>query len=261
MNKVLSILVALIVATPVMAGVTIDCDYPQDESGIVEVYYTASDAADLVRAFALDIELSAGEIVAITDFDPNYPIYPGSITISGGVVTGWGTPIATGTGALTGTGQATLEMGSLYAAGDDANTPTVTGLLCKIEVGENCTLEITGNATRGNVVFESGASTDVYAAATVADLPTGCLCRGDVNADGKISPADISAIGLFLSPAYKFSDPKYTCSPVPEGLDCYDVNEDGKISPADISAIGLFLSPAYKFSDPKYTYVGCMAPL
>jgi len=244
MNKVLSILVALIVATPLMAGVTIDCNYPQDESGIVEVYYTASDAADLVRAFALDIELSAGEIVAITDFDPNYPIYPGSIDIVGGAVNDWGTPIATGTGALTGTGQATLEMGSLYEAGDDANTPGVTGLLCKIEVSENCTLEITGNATRGNVVFESGASTDVYAAATIDDIaPVGCqTCLGDINGNTAVEPGDYGIMISMLNSAaaqgfvIPSTDPRYNI--------CADLNQNTAVEPGDYGILISMLNAA-----------------
>jgi hypothetical protein len=259
MNKVLSILVALIVAAPLMAGVTIDCNYPQDASGIVEVYYTASDSLDLVRAFALDIELTAGEIVAITETDPNYWVYPGSIVIIDGDVNQPGTPVATGTGALTGPGQATLEMGSLYATDEPNYVPGTTGLLCKIQVSENCTLEITGNATRGNVVFESGASTDVYAAATVGDIvPVGCQCRGDTNDSGSISPADISKISAFLA-GYSTADPKYTCPSVPEGMECYDVNGSGSISPADISKISAFLA-GYSTADPKYTFVGCMPP-
>jgi len=164
-----------------------------------------------------------------------------------------------------------LCMGSLTTDILDAGTwaPNAKTPLAILEFTDATTgVEIGHDTARGSIIDASGVSM----AATISidgdpagplpgviDIqPAGCACRGDVNDDGKISPADISAVMSYLSPAYKLASPAYTCTPVPAGDECYDVNEDGKISPADISAVMSFLSPDYKDASPAYTYVGCM---
>jgi hypothetical protein len=203
MKKLVSILAVLLIATPVMAAVTIECNQPTEGEGIVEIRYQVDDT-DLVRAFALDIVLDNGaDFVGEPNedyLDPNYWVYPGQIVISGGAVVDTNTPVASGNGALTGTGQMTIEMASLYYG--DNNEPDPNGLLCTIEVDGDCTVSISGNATRGNVVFESGVSVEVSASCQVTGMdPTagtcwditecGCQPNGDINCDGSVDFVDL----------------------------------------------------------------------
>ena len=261
MKKILSILVALLIAAPAMAGVTITCqetDAP-DPCGIVEIRFQVDNPGDLARAFALDISVTDGNVSLSpdqNDLDPNYWVYPGQITIVDGNVTDQGLPVASGNGALSPPSGLTIEMASLYASG--ATPPDVNGVLCKVITTENCTVNITGNATRGNAVMESGASVEVSASGAVTRFFEGCACRGDVDNSGKVSPGDMASIVAYVSPAYATTSPPYTCTPVPAGDECYDVNLDDKISPADMAAIIAFVSPAYATTTPPYTYTGCM---
>lgn len=208
MKKMLFMLMVLLIASPAFAGVTITCNQPTPGNGRVDINYSVDDA-NLVRAFALNVQVSAGTISAVNNVNAKYRIYPGSIVISGGVVTNWGTPVASGTGALGGIGTSgvTLEMGSLYKMSDvnDANKPATSGLLCSITATAACTVTISGNPTRGNVVFESGATTDVSSncAVTFPPPPTcwdASQCAGqpygDANCDGYVNFADLARIKL-----------------------------------------------------------------
>jgi hypothetical protein len=189
-----------------MAAVTIECNEVNEvvfgDVGFVEILYEVDDT-DLVRAFALDIVLDNGADFADgpNNLDPNYWVYPGQIVISGGAVVDTNTPVASGNGALGGTGQMTIEMASLYYG--DNNSPDQGGRLCTIQVDKNCTVTITGNATRGNVVFESGTSTEVSASCEVIwAAPPTCWdateCAGQPNGDatcnGSINLADLYAL-------------------------------------------------------------------
>jgi hypothetical protein len=146
-----------------MAAVSISCS--DAGSGVADIYYDAQGEVELIRAFGLDIEADTANIIAVTDVNPNYYIYPGTIQITDGNVTAWGTPVAPandpGAGTGLGTGSVTIEMGSLYAAGDGNLTPDPCGLLCKVSIDANCTLTITTNVTRGGVVMEDTATPTV----------------------------------------------------------------------------------------------------
>ena len=264
MKKILSILVALLIAAPAMAGVTITCQevgiVGDPEEAVVEIRYQVDmdNPSDLARAFALDISVTDGN-VALDELslDPNYWVYPGQITIEDGNVTAYGLPVASGNGALLPPSGMTIEMASLYPSG--ATPPDVNGVLCKVQTTANCTVNVAGNATRGNAVMESGASVDVDSSCDVTGLPEGCQCFGELTGDGNISIADMVAVGSYLNP-YSGSTPNpYTCDPIPPGDECYDTNHDDKISMADMIAIGSFLNP-YAGSTPNpYTAYGqCM---
>jgi hypothetical protein len=154
----------------------------------------------------------------------------------------------------------TIEMASLYVGAP--NSPDPCGLLCKVETTANCTVTITGNATRGNVVLESATSIEVDTNCEVTNYPEGCQCWGDVSGstigvpDTQVSVFDLSYIVGYLSPAYS---PTFV-GPVAAGYECADVSgstlgkQDNQISVFDLSRIVGYLSPAY-----SPTYVGpCM---
>jgi len=170
MKKLVLALVVALVATPALAKVTIEAKHLGD--GIVAIDYDATTESELVRAFALDITVTAGVIEDINDYavgDDNggYGIFPANfsryITVDPqtGDVQDWAvqgyTPVAdpNDPGALGGLGTSgiTIELGSLY----DTNAPAKSGRLCTIKVSENCEVQLALNQMRGNVVLESAA--------------------------------------------------------------------------------------------------------
>jgi hypothetical protein len=175
MRKMIFTLAVVLLAAPAWADVEIILTDLGD--GVIEISYDASTETELVRAFALNIEATDGNIIDINDFvvgDNNggYGIAPGSfrdnITVNPttGMVDSWVgnpnpyTPVAPAgdpdaLGGI-GTGGVTIEMGSLYE--DPGNAPDPCGVLCTITVDENVSeVCVTGNAIRGNVVLESAA--------------------------------------------------------------------------------------------------------
>mgnify|MGYP003574182233 FL=1 len=181
MRTLILTLTVLLFTAPVWATVTIELENLGD--GKIAVSYTSNEA-ERIRAFALDIVATDGNIIDVNDYavgDDNngYGIFPGtfaaSITVDPGtgLVGNWDvagySPVAPASdpdalGGI-GTGGVTVEMGSLY---DTAPPDDETGMLCTITVDENVSkVCVTGNAIRGNVVLES--------AAEVQDLVTGCL--------------------------------------------------------------------------------------
>lgn len=255
MKKIVLVLAVLLFAAPAMATVSITCTADGNE---VSVWYDATSETELVRAFALDITTDSGaKIVKMDSFDPNYPIYPGSIVISGGSVTNYGSAICDGNypgdgypgtkGGLD-TNGVTIEMGSLYVGA--ANEPDVNDLLCKLYVDADCTVTIKENAIRSGIVLE-----DVTDPAT--DLPSTCevsvcsACSYDLNGDTYLGPEDVSAFIVFLN---KYSDNYYyVCSPDPNYDPCLDANGDTCNGPEDLSKLIVELN---KYSD-NYYYVLC----
>jgi hypothetical protein len=175
-------LAVVLLAAPTWAGVTITLT--DLGSNKIAIGYDATTEAELVRALALDVTATDGNIVDIDDYavgDDNggYGIFPGNFSLhitvnpTTGMVDSWDdpnyTPVAPADdpGALGGLGTdgITIEMGSLY----DTMAPATTGVLCTVTVSEGTTkLCVTGNAIRGNIVMENAA--EVVPAEACIDL-------------------------------------------------------------------------------------------
>jgi hypothetical protein len=172
MKNLILALAVLLLAAPVWADVTITLEDLGE--GKIAVNYDATSEAGLVRAFALDISATDGNIIDINDFaigDDNggFGIFPGTFAAANvvvnpgtGQVDNWAvdgySPVAPAgdpdaLGDIPGPG-ITVEMGSLY----DTAAPAKSGLLCTITVDGNVTqVCVAGNAIRGNVVLETAA--------------------------------------------------------------------------------------------------------
>ena len=175
MRTMILALAVVLLAAPAWAGVTITVTKISDTKVAIG-YNATSELPELVRAFALDLTVTDGNIVDINDYavgDDNhgYGIFPGNfslyITVNGttGKVDSWDdpnyTPVAPAgdPGALGGldTNGITVEMGSLY----DTNAPAAIGVLCTVTVSAGTKkLCVTGNAIRGNIVMEDAAEVD-----------------------------------------------------------------------------------------------------
>ena len=258
MKKMVLVLAVLLFAVPAMATVTITCTADGNE---VSVWYDATSESELVRAFALDIIASDdANIVKMDSFDPNYPIYPGSIVISSGSVTNSGSPICDGNypgdgypgtkGGLD-TNGVTIEMGSLYVG--EANEPDANGLLCKLYVDASCTVTIKENTIRSGVVMEdvTDPATNLSSSCEATVGATCDACSFDLNSDTYLGPEDVSALIVLLN---KYSDNWYYISPGDDDYDvCLDANGDTYIGPEDLSKLIVELN---KHSDNWY-YVLC----
>jgi hypothetical protein len=171
MKKFSLIVAVLLLAAPALAQVDITCECAD---GVVTISYDAG--TDTVRAFALDITVAGGTITgydtAVT-YDPNYNIYPGSISIVDGEVNDLGTPIGdpndhVDTKAGLGTDAVTIEMGALYDLGGAA--PPSSGQLIKLMVDGGTTVTIEENDARGGVVLTDGSTPGINS--------PGCECGG-----------------------------------------------------------------------------------
>jgi hypothetical protein len=173
MRKMILTLAVVLLAAPAWATVTIELEEISD--GVIQIGYNATSETELVRAFALDIVATDGNITGIADYsvgDDNggYGIFPGSfagnITVNPttGMVDSWVgnpnpyTPVAPAgdpdaLGDIPGPA-ITIEMGSLYATA----APAKTGVLCTITIESTVSkVCVTGNAIRGNVVLENAS--------------------------------------------------------------------------------------------------------
>jgi hypothetical protein len=191
MKKFILPLAVVLLATPAWATVTITVE---DEGGCVAaIKYAVSGEPNKVRAVALDIQVDAGEIIAISvymkGYGPGLGIFPARfrdyITVdpATGEFTTWDvndyTPLAdpNDPGALGGLGTAgvTIEMGGLwYPTGDGSpNAAPDSGTLCKLTVSGNCNMSVAENATRGGIVL-----TDPSVAPTVDLVGGPVTCAG-----------------------------------------------------------------------------------
>jgi hypothetical protein len=154
MKKILLALAILLIANPAWAGLTITATQP-DDCNTVQISYDMDDTdSNLPRAFALEISLdNDANMGPVTYVNPEFYVYPGSIVITGGVVTNYGTPVAESD-----ISSMTIEMGSLYAAEDPCHTspPAENGTLLKFMVqnDKDCNVSLAQNAIRGGVVME-----------------------------------------------------------------------------------------------------------
>jgi hypothetical protein len=276
MKKFAFVLAILMLAAPALARVEITCTSTTD--GVVTVSYDASGEPNLVRAFAMNIVPDSGaKITAVGDFNSKYPIYPGSIDINvaenkvdddGNAVCDPCEYDDTLPGLNT-TGGITVEMASLYQAGDDANKPASSGTLFKLVVDSDCCLTFTENATRGGIVLEDPeADPDPNFVGANICVSTGCDCWGDVytapDGDGWITAEDATQIFTKLREARDTtSSPIYTGGfyfPLTTDgyYDCYDTypvgSGDGWITAEDAPQVFTNLRDARdETSSPYYT--------
>jgi hypothetical protein len=192
MKKSFLCLFLIFYPTAAVAGIIITCERVGNTAeGIIQVSYVASDDANLPRAFGLDIIVDDGnitEIVPGTESE-DYWVYPGTITITSGVITDLGTPMApsSDTGACGGSGDScmTVEMGSLYddPCDPEHNTPpALSGILFRFTIDNwygfsDCNVIISSNSARGGVVLENGEQAST-------NLPTTCIWQPPLCYDG-----------------------------------------------------------------------------
>jgi hypothetical protein len=201
MKKILLVMAILLIATPTWAGLTITATSP--DCNTVQIYYDM-DVSDpnLPRAFALEISLdNDANIGPVTYVDPNFHVYPGSIVITGGVVTDQGTPVAESD-----VNSMIVEMGSLYAADDPCHTSppaeNSTLLIFKVQNDKDCNVSLAQNAIRGGVVMED--TTQEFSPSYVT--LTGCHVDG---CDGCNFPSDHPDYSAWLAR----SSPPSWCNP------------------------------------------------
>jgi hypothetical protein len=167
MKKMLIVLLAIAIATPAMAAVTVS---GTDQGSLVgKVSYNWDGAGKRPRAFALTVSVSAGTITTCTPTktgestaaSKGFGIFPGTIAIdSTGAVTSYGTPVEANTrpgagGTGLGTSSIVIAMGSLYTAGDANKAPANSGDLFTFAVTSACTVTVTPEVTyRAGVVGE-----------------------------------------------------------------------------------------------------------
>jgi hypothetical protein len=218
MKKLLVVLAILAVAVPSMAATTVTCAVsgtPTTTGGVANVNYAYDTVGSFPRAFALDISTNLGTITAVTATktgesivgSTGFGIFPGTIAIdSTGSVTSVGTPVApqsdlpSGTQAGLGTAAVTVELGSLYAssAAKPANSGTilsVTIACATASTARTATITIAPNVARGGLVLEDATTATVGSTCTIvipAVAPS--VCKGDVNASGKVDNADVIAL-------------------------------------------------------------------
>lgn len=201
MKKTVLVLAVLMLAVPVMAGLTIT-PAQVGTTNVVQVSYarTGADDVNIPRAFALDVRMTPANDtnLAPTNFNSSYYVAPGSFSYVGGV-TVWGTPAVEPNKV-----GFTTEMGSLWAT-NDANHPSApasSGLLFSFTVDKTCDVNITENAQRGGVVMESTSVSfpsdyvTIVSPVHVSLGPTQVACPNVINLDRVAARAAIVAAGL-----------------------------------------------------------------
>jgi hypothetical protein len=196
MKKIIFILAVLVCIAPAMAVVEVSCD-ASDTTVTVSYDVTGGDT-NLPRAFALDITVDSGAtITSFTRLNDKFWVHPGSINIVDGDLQGEGNAVASqadypaDTLGGVGTAGITVEMGSLYEAGDAPNTPTASEDLFSFVVSGDCTVSIAENTARGGVVIENVADiTPALTGCVVSSGPT--CCPGDGEGDSDIDLIDFN---------------------------------------------------------------------
>jgi hypothetical protein len=198
MKKLIVVLMAVAVAAPTMAAVTLTCT--QLGVGQGKVSYSWDGNGQRPRAFALNVEVSAGTITGCTPSktgestsgSKGFGIFPGTIDLTDPCNPVWNTPIepnglpgASGSGL--GTNKIVVVLGSLYRARDANVAPNATGDLFTVGVSSCCTVTITPETTyRRGVMGEDGNTIPVAPAICSLFLPpeplTGVLATNGTQA-------------------------------------------------------------------------------
>jgi hypothetical protein len=243
MQKILVTFIVLAVAAPVRAEVLITCEQ-LDNTNEVVVSYDARSQISRVRAFALDVRVSDGNIVDVNCVSDDYTVHPGSIHIdeNGNVVDHGSCVCAAGySGTLGGldTNGVTIETGSLYVG--EANAPDACGVLLTFIVDGIGAIEVTinENTIRHGVVLEdydTPAEVNAPGCSILNDPnigtcwdPNECAGQpyGDSSCDGTVGFLDLGKTKMhFFSHE---GEPNYDC--------CTDYNHDGKIDFLDLGIL------------------------
>ncbi len=145
----------------------------QDTNGLANINYQCT-AGEVVRAFALDVQVDRGQILAVTNFfrgpslatAQGYGIFPASfrdhIVPTSGTNANWNaagySPLAAvadnPAGTLPGLNSSgvTLELGALWDPGVPAGAPPSSGTLCALQLSEPARVSVAANLSRGGIV-------------------------------------------------------------------------------------------------------------
>jgi hypothetical protein len=198
MRTLILALAVILLAAPAWADVEIKLEGDPGNARKVWIKYDATGETDLVRAFALNIQATDGNIIDCNDFTPGddtggFGVFPGKfasvpidVNPTTGQVDNWykagydpvapaGDPDALG--EIPGPG-ITVEMGSLYDS--PTNAPGKEGILCSITLDDDVSkVCVTGNAIRGNVVLETAAEAVLNPAEVCYSPVTECIPPSD----------------------------------------------------------------------------------
>lgn len=209
MKRLVCILAVLALTAPTFADVTISVA-PDGTTT-----YTSTEIVP-IRAMALDISVSAGQIDGISGYKTDgyssaaakgYGVYMTSIDLSVPATPVWGDPVADPADNPHSVGKIpasaiTVELGSLYDPDVPADAPLLTGgTLFKLCVSETCDVTITANMDIGGVVLEGDPPTQATLAASggtnvsCGSVYPECwgyaqICRGDSDGSGFVDTSD-----------------------------------------------------------------------
>ena len=154
--------------------------YVEEVGGKAWIKYHCT-AGEIVRAFALDVTVNAGQITHVSEFfrgentstTRGYGFFPTSfrnhITVTSGTNINWNitayTPLAAPTDRPAGTqpglnsSGVTLEFGALWNPDIPAAIPTASGVLCALQLSQPALVSIAENRDRGGVVSATTGNT------------------------------------------------------------------------------------------------------
>ncbi len=170
MKHSLLLLTLLLLVHPAPATVRV---YVQGTNGLANLNYECT-AAEVVRAFALDVTVDHGVILGVTNYfrglstaaARGYGIFPASfrdsVTVLSGTNADWSSngysPLAVPAdnpgGTLPGlnSGGVTLELGALWDPAVAAAVPPPRGTLCSLLLSQPANVTVGANASRGGVI-------------------------------------------------------------------------------------------------------------
>ena len=165
-----SLLLLLFLLCPVRGAVIV---FVQATNGLANINYTCT-AGETVRAFALDVSVDRGQIIAVTNYfrglstaaGNGYGIFPASfrdnVTVSSGSNANWNatgySPLAAAAddpaGTLPGLNSSgvTLEFGALWDPAVPAAIPPASGTLCALQLNQTANVSIAANTSRGGII-------------------------------------------------------------------------------------------------------------
>jgi hypothetical protein len=283
MKKVLLVVLAIAIATPAMAAVTLT----GTSTGLTAtVGYSWDGTGKLPRAFGLTVTATGGKIASVQGYKTDgastaaskgFGIFPKGIVIdAGGNATAYGSPVEPnslpGGGAADGSSyHCIVALGSLYAASAPGDAPAASGTLFTVTCATGATqVVITPETTyRGGVVGEDANGITVAAktiavgavleaikstapeyATWVAWGKPNCWaykkqCNGDITGTSALGKPVSTADLNILKPAFGASDSALAL--VTNGI-CADLNHAAalgkRVSTADLNVLKTYFGVA-----------------